>query len=114
MSAFFFALFKLALDPAYSDYKKEMKNNPIFANLSTEVFYKALKKSPDSLNGPWNYVSWAFENNSAPIYDTNTKLIRDTMAFAFGDKTLMSVAVNNFAIARGAKDTYRAYQQAQK
>ena len=114
MSAFFFALFKLALDPAYSDFKKEMKSNPIFANLSTEIFYKALKKSPDSLNGPWNYVSWAFENNSAPIYDTNTKLIRDTIGFAFGDKTLVSVVVNNFAVARGAKDTYRAWQQAQK
>jgi len=107
-------LFKLALDPAYSDYKKEMKNNPVVGNLSVEVFYKALKRSPDSLNGPWNYVSWMFENNSSPIYDTNTKLIRDSMAFAFGDKTLMSVAVNNFAVARGGKDTYNAWKKAQE
>jgi len=113
-SLFFFFLFKLALDPAYEDYKKEMKTNPIAANLTAEIFYKAAKKSPDSLMGPVNYVSWAFENNSAPIYDTNTKLIRDTMGFAFGDKTALSIVVNNFAIARGGKDTYRAYLQAQK
>lgn len=104
----------MALDPSYEDYKKEMKTNPVAINLTTEIFYKAAKKSPDSLMGPVNYVSWLFENNSAPIYDTNTKLIRDAMGFAFGDKTLLNVAVNNFAIARGGKDTYRAWQQAQK
>jgi hypothetical protein len=68
--------FKYAfMDPAYSDYKKEMKSNPILTNLGVEILYKATYRSWDTFQGPINYIDWLFENNDSPIYEVNTKLI---------------------------------------
>jgi hypothetical protein len=61
MWLFLSVVFKYALmDPAYKDYKKEMKSNPVLANIGIEMMYKATYRSWDSFQGPINYLSWIF------------------------------------------------------
>jgi hypothetical protein len=48
--------FKLAADPAYKDYKKTMKDNPVLVNLLTEVLYKSSSRAYDDFKGPLNVL----------------------------------------------------------
>lgn len=115
MWLFLSVIFKYALmDPAYKDYKKEMKSNPVVANLGVEMIYKATYRSWDSFQGPLNYIDWLFENNESPIYEVNTKLIQDAGKVIFGDKKVMDAVVGNFGFTRLGTDTYSAWKKAQK
>jgi hypothetical protein len=68
MYLFWLMLFKLIFDPAYKDYKKEMKNNPVIANLMTEILYKSSGRMYDSFAGPLNIIEYFGENTNPPIY----------------------------------------------
>ena len=109
-----FTTFKFVLDPAYSDYKKEMKNNPVFANLAAEIFYKAGSRSYDSFRGPLNFKDWLGDNTASPMYEVNMKVAQDALKVAMGKKTLPDAFMGNFAVARAGKDTYSAWKKAQQ
>ena len=108
-----FIAFKFALDPAYKDYKKEMKNNPVFANLATEIFYKAGSRSYDSFRGPLNFKDWLGDNTASPMYEVNLKVAQDALKVVTGRKSLPDAFMGNFAVARAGKDTYNAWKKAQ-
>jgi len=108
-----FMAFKFALDPAYKDYKKEMKNNPVFANLATEIFYKAGSRSYDSFRGPLNFKDWLGDNTASPMYEVNLKVAQDALKVITGRKSLPDAFMGNFAVARAGKDTYNAWKKAQ-
>jgi len=74
VTLFMFSAFTFALDPAYKEYKKDMKNNPVFANLATEIFYKAGSRSYDSFRGPLNFKDWLGDNTASPMYEVNLKV----------------------------------------
>lgn len=101
------------LDPTYKDYKKEMKDNPVAMNLLAEVFYKSSTRSWDSFQGPYNYMGWLFENNDSPVYEVNTKIMKDAVKVISGNKSVGDAVVNNFAFTRLGTDTYRAWKRAQ-
>jgi len=109
-----FSLFKFALDPAYKDFKKEMKNNPVPMNLMTEIFYKAGSRSYDSFRGPLNFKDWLGDNTASPMYEVNMKLVQDAFKFVSGNKKATDILVGNFAVARTGKDTYNAWKKAQE
>lgn len=109
-----FSVFKFVLDPAYTDYKKEMKDNPVIANLATEIFYKAGGRSYDSFRGPLNLKDWLGDNVGSPMYEVNLKVMQDAIKFATGRKSATDIIVGNFAVARTGKDTYNAWKKAQE
>jgi hypothetical protein len=109
-----FVLFTYALDPAYKDYKKEMKNNPVIANLATEIFYKAGSRSYDSFRGPLNLKDWLGDNTASPMYEVNMKVGRDALKVITGRETLPDAFMHNFAVARAGKDTYSAWKKSQE
>ena len=109
-----FIAFKFALDPAYKDYKKDMKNNPVLANLATEIFYKAGSRSYDSFRGPLNFKDWLGDNTASPMYEVNLKVAQDALKVVTGRKSLPDAFMGNFAVARAGKDTYNAWKKAQE
>ena len=109
-----FVLFTYALDPAYKDYKKEMKNNPVIANLAAEIFYKAGSRSYDSFRGPLNLKDWLGDNTASPMYEVNMKVGRDALKVITGRETLPDAFMHNFAVARAGKDTYSAWKKSQE
>jgi len=52
----FFFLFKCALDPAYKEYKKDMKHHSAVQNAITEVLYKSSSRSYDGFGGLLNVI----------------------------------------------------------
>ena len=114
VTLFMFCAFKFALDPAYKEYKKDMKNNPVLANLATEIFYKAGSRSYDSFRGPLNFKDWLGDNTASPMYEVNLKVGQDALRMLSGNKTPLDVFVGNFAALRSGKDTYNAWKKAQE
>ena len=114
VTLFLFLAFTYALDPLYTDYKKEMKKNPVMANLATEIFYKAGKRSYDSFRGPLNFKDWLGDNTSSPMYEVNLKVGQDALKVIAGKKTPVDAFVGNFAVLRSGKDTYNAWKKAQE
>lgn len=43
----FLMIFKLAITPKYKEYKKSMEDNPLLANIITEVLYKSTSRAYD-------------------------------------------------------------------
>lgn len=64
----FATLFKLALTPAYKEYKKDMSDNPLVVNMITELLYKSSSRSYDQYKGPLNVLQFFGENMNSPIY----------------------------------------------
>ena len=108
-----FSIFKFALDPAYKDYKKAMKDNPVIANLATEILYKAGERSYDSFRGPLNFKDWLGDNTASPMYEVNLKVMQDGLKVVTGRKSVSDAFMGNFAVARAGKDTYAAWKKAQ-
>ena len=109
-----FSIFKFALDPAYKDYKKAMKDNPVIANLATEILYKAGGRSYDSFRGPLNFKDWLGDNTASPMYEVNLKVMQDGLKVVTGRKSVSDAFMGNFAVARAGKDTYAAWKKAQQ
>ena len=104
----FLLLFKCALDPAYKDYKKEMKNNPAIQNAFAEVLYKSTSRSYDGFMGAVNIVQYLGENTDPPVYSLPIKVTTDLAKATFGDKTWSSVVYGNFAVFHSFQDTFKA------
>lgn len=106
--ALFGAIFKLAIGPAYSDYKKTMKDHTIVENAIAEILYKSSSRSYDGFGGPISLIQYLGENTNPPPYALSTKLITDISKVAFGDKTISSFLTGDFALFRSFQDTYKA------
>ena len=91
-----------------------MKNNPVLANLATEIFYKAGSRSYDSFRGPLNFKDWLGDNTASPMYEVNLKVAQDALKVVTGRKSLPDAFMGNFAVARAGKDTYNAWKKAQE
>ena len=61
-------LFELIGNPAYKDYKKTMKDNPVLVNLLTEILYKSSSRAYDDFKGPLNVLQYFGENLNPPVY----------------------------------------------
>ncbi len=114
MSLLMLALFKLALDPAYKDYKKEAKDNPVIQNLVTEILYKGSSKSYDTFRGLYNVVEFIGNNNATPIYSVPAQLMRNAYSFITDDKDLGTIFTTNTGIGRSFRDTYKLYKSSQE
>ena len=104
------ALFKLALDPAYKEYKKEAADNPVVQNLVTEILYKGSAGSYDIFRGLYNIVSFIGNNNATPIYSVPAQLLHNAWSFITDDKDLGTIFTTNTGIGRSFKDTYKLYK----
>lgn len=114
VSLFMLALFKLALDPAYKDYKKEAKDNPVIQNLVTEILYKGSSKSYDTFRGLYNVVDFIGNNSATPIYSVPAQLMSNAYSFITDDKDLGTIFTTNTGIGRSFKDTYKLYKSSQQ
>lgn len=106
--ALFTALFKLAIGPMYSNYKKEMKDHTVAENAIAEILYKSTSRSYDGFAGPIAMIQFLGENTNPPPYSLSTKLVTDISKVAFGDLTIGGLLTGNIALFRSFRDTYKA------
>lgn len=114
ISLLMLALFKLALDPAYKEHKKEAADNPAIQNLVTEILYKGSAGSYDIFKGLYNVVGFVGNNNATPIYSVPAQLLHNTWSFVTDDKDLGTIFTTNTGIGRSFKDTYKLYKSSQE
>lgn len=107
MSLLFFLGIKLALEPMYNNYKKEMSEHSLFQNALAEIMYGAISKSGDSFNGPIGLFTHIGTSNP-PQYKATMNLITNVGQATFGNRTWTSVLTNNIALARPLKYTLQA------
>lgn len=104
----FMAFFKLAISPAYTEYKKTMKDESVVQNAIVEVMYKSSSNSYDGFMGPIAPIQYLGGNTNPPAYALSTKVSGDLFKFVFGDKTFIQLASGNIATIRTFKDTLDA------
>lgn len=114
MALFYWLLFSLVLDPAYKNYKKNMKDTPVVANAMTEILYKSLSRSHDQFKGPLNVIEFLGTNMNPPIYSQPISLMTDMGKTIFGDKEWSYALVNATGITRSFKDTYNGFIKSQQ
>lgn len=113
VSLLMLSLFKLALDPAYANYKKEAKDHPIVQNLATEILYKGSAKSYDTFKGLYNVLDFIGNNSATPIYSVPAQLMRNAYSFITDGKDLGTIFTTNTGIGRSFRDTYKIYKKSQ-
>lgn len=106
----FTALFKLALDPAYKDYKKSTDATNIVGNAITSITYKAVANSYDGFKGPFNILEFFGEKLEPPIYTMPVKLITDVGKVAIGQKSIEKLFFENTPILRSFREVYKMSQ----
>ena len=106
--ALFMALFKLAIAPLYTDYKKSMKDESVVQNAIVEVLYKSSSNSYDGFMGPIAPIQYLGSSTNPPAYALSTKVTGDLFKFAFGDKTFAQLMSGNIAPVKTFKDTIEA------
>lgn len=102
-------LFSLLFSPLYREHKKNMKDNPVIANLLTEILYKSWSRSYDSFTGPVNIIQFFGENTNPPFYSNSIQLIKDALSVTFGDKSFKYLLFNQTGFTRSFKDTGFAF-----
>lgn len=103
------AIYKLALDPAYKNYKEQANGRNIVANALVEVTYKGLHNSWDGFFGPLSVLEYIGNSTNPATYKLPTKLFNDLYRLATGDQTLMGTVMGAQAFTRAFQDTYRMY-----
>lgn len=107
-------LFKLALDPAYKEHKKEAKadpmNNPVMKNLAVEILYKGSGKSYDTFKGLFNIIDFVGSNSATPIYSVPSELIHNAVSFVTDSKDFGTIFTTQTGIGRSFRDTYKLYR----
>lgn len=106
--ALFMALFKLAIAPLYTDYKKSMKDESTVQNAIVEVLYKSSSNSYDGFMGPIAPIQYLGSSTNPPAYALSTKVTGDLFKFVFGDKTFTQLISGNIAPVKTFKDTIEA------
>ncbi|MEE0040917.1 MAG: hypothetical protein UFE79_01370 [Catenibacterium sp.] len=102
------ALFKLAIAPLYTDYKKSMKDESAVQNAIVEVLYKSSSNSYDGFMGPIAPIQYLGGSTNPPAYTLSTKVTGDLFKFVFGDKTFAQLLSGNIAPVKTFKDTIEA------
>ena len=106
----FAAIFKLILDPAYKDYKKNAEATNIIGNAITSITYKAVANSYDGFKGPFNVFEFFGEKLEPPIYTLPVKLMTDTWKVALGNKSASRAFFENTPLLRSFRDVHRMAQ----
>lgn len=114
MWLFFSLLFKLAISPAYKEYKKNMDKNPVVVNMATELVYKSTSRSYDQYKGPVNIIQFFGENMNPPTYSQPTQLISDAVQTLIGDKSFKYLLFDSSGLTRSFKDSGFAFIKAQQ
>lgn len=113
-SALFALLFGAILNPAYKDYKKNMKDNPVLQNLLAEILYKGSSRAYSQFNGPINIIEFFGENMNPPYYTAPVQVIKDAWTGLIGDKSWKYLLFDNTGLTRTFKDTAFAYIKSQQ
>ena len=106
LAGLFFFFFKLALDPAYKEVKKEYKEMAFGEKVFMESIFRPIKPAVDSLFGPINVIQYLGSGTEPPLYNVPLKLGSDLFKTTFGDKTIAQFITGNFAIARIFKNIF--------
>lgn len=110
----FTLLFKLAADPAYKEYKKDMSNNPLLVNMCTELIYKSTSRAYDQYKGPVNIIQFFGENMNPPTYSQPIQLISDATKAIVGDKSFKYLLFDSSGLTRSFKDSGFAFIKSQQ
>lgn len=110
----FTLIFKLALDPAYKDFKKGMKERDVVTNATVELLYKSSSRSYDGFAGIFNVFQFLGENTNPPVYSQNLKLLKETGSMLVGNRSFSDVISGNVAAFKVFQDTRKAYSKSQE
>lgn len=104
----FGSFYSLIAGPAYSDFKKGMKDRPALVNGVVELLYKSSSRSYDGFKGVFNVFEYLGENVNPPTYSQNIKLLKDVGSVVLGKKTVSDALNGNVAVFKTFQDTWRA------
>lgn len=102
-------LFKLVLDPAYKDHKKNDDGKNIAVNAAIEILYKGSSTCFDEFKGPWPMVEYVSNNTNPAAYKWLSRTTNDAYKFVTGQQSLGKTIVNSQALARSMQDSYAMY-----
>lgn len=106
-------LFKMAITPAYNDFKKHPKEHGAVEAGLAYLMYNSSSRSFDGFLGPVNVLTHIGNNSNPPFYQLPVKIADDLGNALFGNKTWDSVMTGNVAIFKsfqGAINAYKAQQ----
>lgn len=110
----FSMIYGLALNPAYKDFKKGMKDRDVITNAVVELLYKSSSRSYDGFKGVYNVFEYLGENTNPPIYSQNIKLLKETGSVLIGNRSFLDALNGNVAVFKTFQDTQRAYNKSQE
>lgn len=110
----FSMIFKLAVSPAYKDYKKSMDENPLLVNMITEVLYKSTSRAYDQYKGPMNIIQFFGENMNPPTYSQPVQLIYDATQALVGNRSFKYLLFDSSGFTRSFKDSGFAFIKSQQ
>lgn len=110
----FSMIYGLALNPAYKDFKKGMKDRDVITNAAVELLYKSSSRSYDGFRGVYNVFEYLGENTNPPVYSQNIKLLKETGSVLIGNRSFSDALNGNVAVFKTFQDTQRAYNKSQQ
>ena len=110
----FSMIYGLALNPAYKDFKKGMKERDVLTNGIVELLYKSSSRSYDGFRGVYNVFEYLGENTNPPVYSQNIKLLKELVSVLIGNRSLSDALNGNVAVFKTFQDTQRAYNKSQQ
>lgn len=106
-----FLLYKLAIDPAYQDHKKQADGREFFNNVITQIIYKSTRASFDTFRGPINIFAYLANNMNSPVWQTPSSIINDTFKYVAGEKNFAQVLTHNTGFGRTFQDAVTMYKR---
>lgn len=110
----FSMIYGLALNPAYKDFKKGMKDRDVITNAVVELLYKSSSRSYDGFRGVYNVIEYLGENTNPPVYSQNIKLLKEIGSVLIGNRSFSDALNGNVAVFKTFQDTQRAYNKSQQ
>lgn len=110
----FSIIYGLALNPAYKDFKKGMKDRDVITNAVVELLYKSSSRSYDGFRGVYNVIEYLGENTNPPVYSQNIKLLKELGSVLIGNRSFSDALNGNVAVFKTFQDTQRAYNKSQQ
>lgn len=110
----FSMIYGLALNPAYKDFKKGMKDRDVITNAAVELLYKSSSRSYDGFRGVYNVFEYLGENTNPPVYSQNIKLLKETGSVLIGNRSFLDALNGNVAVFKTFQDSWRAYNKSQQ
>ena len=104
-------LFKLAIDPAYQDHKKQDDGREFLTNVFTQLIYKSTRASFDTFRGPFNIGAYIVNNTASPVWQTPSSILHDLGEYVVGNKTMGQVISHNTGFGRTFQDAVTMYKR---